>query len=45
VLSEEVSDLKRRSYLPDILINFGVGAFFFILGILFTLYLGMSGLV
>ncbi|CAG1000785.1 hypothetical protein ANRL2_04004 [Anaerolineae bacterium] len=33
VLSKEVSVLKRRSYLPDILINVGVGALFFFLGI------------
>lgn len=40
LLSSEVSVLKRRSYLPDILINFGVGAFFFMLGIWVTLAFG-----
>jgi methyl-accepting chemotaxis protein len=29
VLTKEVSSLKRRSYLPDILINLSVGALFF----------------
>ncbi len=36
ILTKEVDVLKRRSYLPDILINFGVGAFFFIIGIVAT---------
>lgn len=40
LLTKEVSVLKRRSYLPDILINFGVGAFFFVLGIAVTRLLG-----
>lgn len=40
VLTKEVSSLKRRSYIPDILINFGVGAFFFILGIVATRLFG-----
>jgi len=40
VLSREVAVLKRRSYLPDILINLSVGALFFVLGILVTTYLG-----
>ncbi len=40
ILTKEVSTLKRRSYLPDILINFGVGAFFFILGIFVTRLFG-----
>jgi ABC-type transporter Mla subunit MlaD len=36
ILTKEVSSLKRKSYLPDFLINFGVGAFFFIAGIVVT---------
>ncbi|MCC6499321.1 MAG: hypothetical protein IT313_03530 [Anaerolineales bacterium] len=36
ILTKEVSALKKKSYIPDILINFGVGAFFFILGIVAT---------
>ncbi len=39
ILTREVETLKRRSYLPDILINFGVGAFFFIVGIVVTKFL------
>jgi DNA anti-recombination protein RmuC len=40
ILTKEVDVLKRRSYLPDILINFGVGAFFFIIGIVVTRLFG-----
>jgi DNA repair ATPase RecN len=40
LLTTEVSSLKRRSYVPDILINFGVGAFFFILGIIVSQLIG-----
>lgn len=36
ILTKEVSALKRKSYAPDIVINFSVGAFFFILGIFVT---------
>jgi ribosomal protein S7 len=40
MLTKEVSSLKRRSYLPDILINLGVGALFFFIGIIVNQYLG-----
>lgn len=40
LLTREVSALKRRSYWPDVLINFGVAAFFFVLGIVITRLLG-----
>jgi len=40
LLTSEVSVLKRRSYVPDFLINLGVGALFFFLGIMANQYLG-----
>ncbi|MCL4264795.1 MAG: hypothetical protein KJ069_16350 [Anaerolineae bacterium] len=41
LLTREVSILKKRSYLPDLLINFSVGTLFFVLGILITIFLGI----
>jgi uncharacterized phage infection (PIP) family protein YhgE len=39
LLAKEVQVLKRRSYLPDILINVGVGALFFVIGLVANQFL------